>query len=154
MARRFIFVASLVSVVLIAILGCDDIALPVGDIDIGGDAGVPLTDMHIIEADQVYPPEGPVGSEISVYGKGVSFPTGFYRVVWSGGAENQFFQAHAASVLVLEVPAGARSGPFGFVVGGRPQDGHEIAGPTPDGFVTYTVRDPGFRVTDENPWIP
>ncbi len=139
-------------VLVLAIHGCDNIALPAGSI---GEADEIIEKQNFIfESDRVYPTEQEVGKEFTVFGQGHTFPTGFYRVTFTGGSTYTFFQASATANLTIEVPVGARSGPFGFIVGAEPSSGHEISQPTPDGFYTYSIKDPGIRITDTDPWVP
>ena len=137
---------------VLAIHGCDNIALPAGSI--GEPEVIEQQQSFVLEADQVYPREQKIGHEITVFGRNHTFPTGFYRVTFTGGTTYEFFQASATSNLTIEIPVGARSGPFGFIVGAEPNSGHEMSQVTTDGFYTYSIKDPGIRITDNDPWIP
>jgi len=137
---------------LIALHGCDDIIMPA--YDFGGGEPALAQEFIVLEADQVYPREGPVGTEIIVFGRGRAFPSGFYRVVFTGNVISEFYQAVPTNELAIDIPTGARSGPFGFVTSGRPHTGVEISSPSADGQLNYTVREPGFIVTQSDLWIP
>ena len=140
------------SLLVMAIHGCNDLALPAGSL---GEVEVleePILEM--LEADRVYPAEQEIGKEFTVFGQGMEFPSGFYKVTFSGGVSYEFFQAKATGNLTLELPVGARSGPFGFTVGSRPSSGPVVGAPSTDGFASYSVKDPGIRVIGTDPWIP
>lgn len=141
-----------VGLLVMVLQGCNDLMLPAGTLGATEPDTVAATVQ--LEADQIYPTQGPVGTEVAVFGRGRVFPTGFYRVVFTGGAQVEFFQAAATGTLTVDVPVGARSGPFGFIVGSSPSSsGVSYAPPSPDGYASYSVRDPGFRVTEVDPWI-
>jgi len=138
--------------VVIAIHGCNDITLPAGEL--AGSTAIDEPALHVLEPSQVHPTSAQEGDDVTVFGGHLLFPTGYYRVTFTGGTTVEFFQATATSALTIEIPSGATSGPFGFIVGSRTGNGVTVGGASPDGFATYTVREPGIRIVNANPWIP
>lgn len=127
--------------------GCNDANFPVAVVnepDITSE-----TYLVSLESSAIYPSLAAAGEDIVVRrGAGV-FPSGFYRVTFSGGAMSEFFWSSSSSEVTITVPYGAISGPFGFTVGAAPSNGGYYSGAIANEFKAYTVKAPGLIVKQE-----
>lgn len=101
----------------------------------------------LLTQEQFTPKEGPVGTLLTVFGRGTVFPSGIVNVTFSGTGRVEFDLPEPTSELKVRVPFGTVSGPFGFTISGRRSIALENALPTSNLFQAWRVEAPGFRVT-------
>lgn len=144
--RRVLLLASLAAVTYLVSAGCGSMPrIP----DIEEVRDVPRSDQLVdIPVEQIAPKFGPVGTIITVSGKGVLFPSGIVTVLFTGGGQSIFELDEPTQKLHIRVPFGAKSGPFGFSIAGRTRF---ITNPLPttDLMDAYRVPFPGFAVTPD-----
>jgi hypothetical protein len=100
--------------------------------------------------DQFSPRQGPVGTVITVYGRGKVFPAGIVNARFSGTGSVEFDLPEPTSELKIRVPQGTASGPFGFTISGRRAIALENALPSSNVFEAWRIEAPGFIVTNYN----
>jgi hypothetical protein len=103
--------------------------------------------------DQFEPQSGPIGTLITVHGRGTVFPAGIVNVRFSGTGDLEFDLPEATADLKFRVPPGTASGPFGFVISGRRVNSGQLEHglPTSNVFEAWRIEAPGFRVTTPTP---
>ena len=127
--------------------GCDNTTLPLAVVNEPDLISEPS--LVYLEASVLYPASAPVGGEVLVRrGAGV-FPTGFYRVTFSGGAVFEFFLPSSSSEVAITIPEGAISGPLGFTVGAAPADGTYYGAGYAGRFQAYAIKAPGLVVESD-----
>lgn len=127
--------------------GCNDAVFPVAVVNEPDIISEPS--LVYLEAEAVYPASAPVGSEIVVRRGAGTFPSGFYRVTFSGGAVSEFFWPSSSAEVTITVAPGSISGPFGFTVGASPNDGTYYGGAYADSFRAYAIKAPGLIVESD-----
>ena len=129
------------------VTGCNNQTLPIAIID----ENEPSAESFLVEleASSINPSMAMVGEQVTIRRGSGTFPAGFYRVTFTGGAETNFFSSGSSSDIVVTVPSGALSGPFGFTVGAAPSDGVDYGGPSSATFRAYTIKAPGLVVESD-----
>lgn len=97
--------------------------------------------------DQFAPRQGPIGTVLTIFGRGKVFPAGLVHVRFSGTGSVEFDQPEPTSELRVRVPQGTASGPFGFTIAGRRTIALENALPSSNVFEAWRIEAPGFIVT-------
>jgi len=100
----------------------------------------------ILPQEQFSPKEGPVGTLVTIYGRGTVFPAGIVHFSFSGTGSVEFDLAEATSELQVKIPYGTASGPFGFTISGRTSIAIENSLPTSNVFKAWRFEAPGFSV--------
>jgi hypothetical protein len=124
----------------------------------GNDPSVPTIDQIrkvpdssqsvILVQDQFSPKEGPLGTLVTIFGRGVEFPAGIVRVQMSGSGAVQFDNPDPTQELKFRIPFGSISGPFGFTISARNPLILDNALPSSSVFQAWRFEAPGFRVID------
>lgn len=96
---------------------------------------------------QFSPKQGPIGTILTVYGRGTVFPAGVVNVKFSGTGSIEFDLPEATSELRVRVPQGSVSGPFGFTISGRRAIILDNALPSSNIFQAWRFEAPGFIIT-------
>lgn len=104
----------------------------------------------LLTQEQFSPKSGPVGTLLTIYGRGTVFPAGIVNITFSGTGRVEFDQSAPTSELKVRVPAGSTSGPFGFTISGRHAIALDNALPSSNVFEAWRVEAPGFLVTNPN----
>ena len=127
--------------------GCDNATFPLAVVNEPDLTSEPS--LIYLEASALYPASSPVGGKVLVRrGAGV-FPSGFYRVTFSGGAVSEFFSPSSVSEVTITIPDGAISGPLGFTVGAAPADGTYYSAGYVGNFQAYAIKAPGLVVESD-----
>jgi hypothetical protein len=103
--------------------------------------------VKVLSQTQFEPKEGPIGSVLTVHGRGVVFPGGIARFQFSGTGAVEFDVPEATQTIRLRIPFGTISGPFGFTIAGRRSNTLENSLPSSNVFEAWRFEAPGFRVT-------
>ena len=102
---------------------------------------------HVLAQEQFSPKEGPVGTLLTVNGRGTVFPAGIVNMTFSGTGRVEFDLPAASEVIQVRVPFGSIAGPFGFTISGRRAIALDNALPSSNVFEAWRFEAPGFRVT-------
>lgn len=105
---------------------------------------------HVLAQTQFSPQEGPVGTLITIFGRGDTFPAGIVNMTFSGTGRVEFDLPAESSEIKVRVPFGTISGPFGFTISGRRAIALDNALPSSNVFEAWRFEAPGFRVTTPN----
>lgn len=96
---------------------------------------------------QFTPQQGPIGTLLTIHGRGTVFPAGIVNARFSGTGSVEFDLPEPTSELKVRVPQGSVSGPFGFTIAGRRAIILDNALPSSNIFQAWRFEAPGFIVT-------
>ena len=99
-----------------------------------------------LDQTQFSPKAGPVGTVITIQGRGVLFPAGIVNFSFSGTGGVQFDNPDPTEQLAVTVPFGSVSGPFGFTISPRSAQILDNSLPSSNVFQAWRFEAPGFLV--------